>query len=69
MVRAEILDQIQSRIISKSSSVEYFLNLLELIVKDTPNSLYNYITRVCIRQVVFRNILICQTKLTAQFID
>ena len=61
MVRAEILDQIQSRIISKSSSVEYFLNLLELIVKDTPNSLYNYITRVCIRQVVFRNILIYQS--------
>ncbi|RIA87302.1 FANCI solenoid 2-domain-containing protein [Glomus cerebriforme] len=46
MVRAEILDQIQSRVISKSSSVEYFLNLLELIVKETPNFLYNYVTRI-----------------------
>lgn len=49
MVRAEILDQIQSRIISKSSSVEYFLGLLELIVKETPEFLYNYIARVCIK--------------------
>ncbi|GBC07259.1 hypothetical protein RclHR1_07340005 [Rhizophagus clarus] len=46
MVRAEILDQIQSRIISKSSSVEYFLDLLESIVKETPEFLYNYITRI-----------------------
>jgi Fanconi anemia group I protein len=49
MVRAEILDQIQSRIISRSSSVENFLDLLELIVKETPEFLYNYITRVCIK--------------------
>ncbi|PKC11484.1 hypothetical protein RhiirA5_354118 [Rhizophagus irregularis] len=46
MVRAEILDQIQSRIISKSSSVEYFLGLLELIVKETPEFIYNYIARI-----------------------
>ena len=42
MVRAEILDQIQSRVISKSSSVEYFLDLLELIAKENPEFLYNY---------------------------
>ncbi|CAI2176704.1 14244_t:CDS:10, partial [Funneliformis geosporum] len=46
MVRAEILDQLQSRVISKSLSVEYFLNLLELIVKETPHYLYNYISRI-----------------------
>ncbi|CAG8548944.1 1682_t:CDS:10 [Funneliformis mosseae] len=46
MVRAEILDQLQSRVISKSSSVEYFLDLLELIVKENSHSLYNYISRL-----------------------
>ncbi|CAG8535533.1 4568_t:CDS:10, partial [Diversispora eburnea] len=46
MVRAEILDQILSRVISKADSVEHFLILLELIVKEAPHSIINYITRI-----------------------
>lgn len=46
MVRVEILDQIQSRVVSRSPSVGHFLTLLEIIVKEKPDSLNDYIQRV-----------------------
>ncbi|CAG8457392.1 18818_t:CDS:10 [Dentiscutata erythropus] len=46
MVRAEVLEQILSRVISKASSVGYFLNLLKIIIKETPHSLHNYISKI-----------------------
>ncbi|CAG8498714.1 14052_t:CDS:10 [Acaulospora colombiana] len=46
MVRAEILDQILSSIISKSASAENFLNLLEMIVKEAPHYLVNYLPKI-----------------------
>ncbi|CAG8788889.1 10614_t:CDS:2, partial [Acaulospora morrowiae] len=46
MVRAEILDRILSSIVSKASSAENFLNLLDMIVKEAPNSIANYIPKI-----------------------
>nr|CAG8603704.1 2479_t:CDS:10 [Entrophospora candida] len=46
MVRVEILDQIQSRVVSRSPSVGHFLTLLEIIVKEKPDSLNDYIQRI-----------------------
>ncbi|CAG8485772.1 7895_t:CDS:10 [Dentiscutata heterogama] len=46
MVRADVLEQILSRVISKASSVGYFLNLLKLIVKETPHSLHNHLSKI-----------------------
>ena len=46
IVRIEILDQIQSHIVSRSPSVCHFLNLLEMIIKENPDSLNDYMQRV-----------------------
>ncbi|CAG8493114.1 15166_t:CDS:10 [Cetraspora pellucida] len=46
MVRAEILEQILTRVISKAPSAGYFLNLLQLIVKETPHSLHNHLSKI-----------------------
>ncbi|CAG8517853.1 10924_t:CDS:10, partial [Gigaspora rosea] len=46
MVRAEVLEQILIRVISKAPSAGYFLNLLKLIVKETPHSLHNHLTKI-----------------------
>ncbi|RUS21607.1 hypothetical protein BC937DRAFT_92129 [Endogone sp. FLAS-F59071] len=46
MVRTEILDQILSRIVSRSNSVMHFLALLELIVTECPQTLLGYLPRI-----------------------
>ncbi|CAG8563078.1 2562_t:CDS:10 [Ambispora leptoticha] len=46
MVRAEILNQILSRVVSKSSSIGNFLALLEIIVKKAPDALMNYLSKI-----------------------
>ncbi|CAG8756042.1 33754_t:CDS:10, partial [Gigaspora margarita] len=46
MVRAEVLEQILTRVISKAPSAGYFLNLLKLIVKEAPHSLQNHLTKI-----------------------
>ncbi|CAG8588240.1 15320_t:CDS:10, partial [Racocetra persica] len=46
MVRVEILEQILTRVISKAPSAGYFLNLLQLIVKETPHSLHNHLSKI-----------------------
>ncbi|KAF9917506.1 hypothetical protein BX616_000765 [Lobosporangium transversale] len=44
--RTEILDHIMSRIVTKSTSTTYFLQLLEAIVKDSPDALEEHLPRV-----------------------
>ncbi|KAG9306620.1 hypothetical protein G9A89_004817 [Geosiphon pyriformis] len=46
MVRCEILDQILSRVIGKSGSVISSLNLLDLIVKESPQTLVPYLSKI-----------------------
>ncbi|KAK9764538.1 hypothetical protein K7432_007870 [Basidiobolus ranarum] len=46
MVRTEILDQILARVVAKANSVGSFLNLLDIIVKECPQTLTNYISRI-----------------------
>ncbi|CAG8499966.1 11646_t:CDS:10 [Paraglomus brasilianum] len=46
VVRNEILDQILNRIIGKSTSVTYFLRLLEMIVYEAPQALHSYLPRI-----------------------
>ncbi|CAG8554981.1 4990_t:CDS:10 [Paraglomus occultum] len=46
VVRNEILDQVLNRIIGKSTSVTYFLRLLEMIVYEAPQALHSYLPRI-----------------------
>ncbi|KAG0017878.1 hypothetical protein BGZ82_000628 [Podila clonocystis] len=45
-VRTEILDHIMSRVVTKSASTMYFLNLLETIVKESSEALIEHLPRV-----------------------
>ncbi|KAF9927728.1 hypothetical protein FBU30_002931 [Linnemannia zychae] len=44
--RTEILDRIMSRIVTKSTNTNYFLDLLESITKDSPDALEEHLSRV-----------------------
>ncbi|KAG0002734.1 hypothetical protein BGZ65_002376 [Modicella reniformis] len=44
--RTEILDHIMSRIVTKSTSTVFFLQLLEMIVKDSPEALEEHLPRI-----------------------
>ncbi|CAG8439164.1 9995_t:CDS:10 [Ambispora gerdemannii] len=46
MIRTEILNQILSRVVSKSSSIGNFLVLLEIIVKEAPDALMDYLSKI-----------------------
>ncbi|KAG0083941.1 hypothetical protein BGZ92_010329, partial [Podila epicladia] len=45
-VRTEILDHIMSRVVTKSASTMYFLNLLETIVKESSEALIEHLPRI-----------------------
>lgn len=45
-VRTEILDHIMSRVVTKSVSTMYFLNLLETIVKESSEALIEHLPRI-----------------------
>lgn len=46
IVRGEILEQITSRIVSRSQSVIDFLTLLEKIIKEYPDAVEKYLSNV-----------------------
>lgn len=46
VVRGEILEQITSRIVSRSDSAKDFLRLLESIIKEYPDAVESYLTNV-----------------------
>lgn len=46
IVRGEILEQITSRIVSRSQSVTDFLTLLEKIIKEYPDAVEKYLPNV-----------------------
>ena len=52
VVRSEILEQITSRIVSRSTSVMDFLELLACIIREYPESVEKYMSNVgfCLRE-------------------
>lgn len=46
VVRGEILEQITSRIVSRSDNAKDFLRLLENIIREYPDAVENYLTNV-----------------------
>ncbi|KAG0261101.1 hypothetical protein BG011_001353 [Mortierella polycephala] len=44
--RTEILDHIMSRIVTKSASTSFFLDLLEMIVSESPDALEEHLPRI-----------------------
>lgn len=46
VVRSEILEQVTSRIVSRSTSVMDFLKLLACIIREYPESVENYMSNV-----------------------
>lgn len=46
VVRSEILEQITSRIVSRSDNAKDYLRLLESIIREYPDAVENYLTNV-----------------------
>ncbi|EIE91575.1 hypothetical protein RO3G_16286 [Rhizopus delemar RA 99-880] len=47
IVRSEILEQITSRIVTRSSSASDFIKLLEIIIREHPHTVEKYLNMVC----------------------
>lgn len=46
VVRSEILEQIMSRIVTRSNSANDFIRLLEIIIRDYPHAIEKHLTTV-----------------------